>query len=225
MTKGDGNGFKMGGSGIAVNHQVYNSYSFGNKANGFTNNSDPLGTFVNCVGYNNGGSNLELHTYTGATPQFVVTDFKSFADESYTSVAGLTATDKESAANCIESVLVAGNYFYDGEKFADKDGVEITAANFESLAEFAGYLNGGIASVVRDADGNIMLGGFLKFIANQAPADDEDEENNSQPSGGVSSSANTGDSTNLFLYLAMIVVSLFSLGYVYFESKKEKITE
>lgn len=225
MTKGDGNGFKMGGSGIAVNHQVYNSYSFGNKANGFTNNSDPLGTFVNCVGYNNGGSNLELHTYTGATPQFVVTDFKSFADESYTSIAGLTATDKESAANCIESVLAAGNYFYDGEKFADKDGVEITAANFESLAEFAGYLNGGIASVVRDADGNIMLGGFLKFIANQAPADDEDEEDNSQPSGGVSSSANTGDSTNLFLYLAMIVVSLFSLGYVYFESKKEKITE
>ena len=34
-SKGDGNGFKMGGSGIAVNHKIYNSYSFGNTANGF----------------------------------------------------------------------------------------------------------------------------------------------------------------------------------------------
>ena len=63
-SKGDGNGFKMGGSGIAVNHKIYNSYSFGNTANGFTNNSDPMGTYVNLVGYNNGGSNLELHVYT-----------------------------------------------------------------------------------------------------------------------------------------------------------------
>ncbi|MCM1466899.1 MAG: hypothetical protein NC086_02030, partial [Alistipes sp.] len=168
-TKGDGNGFKMGGSGIAVNHQIYNSYSFGNKSNGFTNNSDPMGVYENCVGYNNGGSNLELHTYTGVTPQFVVTDFKSFADDSYTDVAGLTATGKESKDNCINSVLAAGNFFYDGKKFADKDGVEITAENFESLAEFAGYVNGGIASVKRDADGNLVLGGFLKFVQKQEP--------------------------------------------------------
>ena len=73
----------MGGSGIAVNHKIYNSYSFGNAANGFTNNSDPMGEYINCTGYNNGGSNLELHTYTGATAQFVVENFKSFADNSW----------------------------------------------------------------------------------------------------------------------------------------------
>lgn len=227
-TKGDGNGFKMGGSGIAVNHQVYNSYSFGNKANGFTNNSDPMGTYVDCIGYNNGGSNLELHTYTGVEPQFIVTGFKSFADGTYASVAGLSATEKESAANCINSVLAASNFFYDGEKFVNSDGEEITAANFESLAEFAGYVNGGIGSVVRDANGNLVLGGFLKFVENQKPeepSEEDDSENDSDEAGSVNESVKTGDDTNLGLLFVTGFTSLLVLAYLYFESKKKTLTE
>ena len=86
-TAGDGNGFKMGGSGLAVMHEAYNCISFGNKTNGFTNNSDPMGKYIDCMGYNNGGSNLELHVYTGAEPQFTVTNFKSFADSTYQNIS------------------------------------------------------------------------------------------------------------------------------------------
>lgn len=223
-TKGDGNGFKLGGSGIAVNHQIYNSYSFGNAANGFTNNSDPMGTYVDCIGYNNGGANLELHVYTGVEPQFVVTGFKSFADESYTGVAGLTATEKESTAVCIDSVRNATNFFYDGEKFVNTEGKEITAASFESLAEFADYVNGGIASVVRDADGNVVLGSFLKLADGSQGGDVQNpDDSGSNEDGGKA--PGTGDTNSFVVYGLAGLASLLALGYLYLESRKRKLTK
>ena len=38
---GDGNGFKLGGEGIKVEHLIENSVAFGNTADGFTSNSNP----------------------------------------------------------------------------------------------------------------------------------------------------------------------------------------
>lgn len=51
----DGNGFKLGGEVIPVNHKVYNCIAFNNCAHGFTDNSNP-GTIdlENCTSYNNG---------------------------------------------------------------------------------------------------------------------------------------------------------------------------
>ena len=167
-SKGDGNGFKMGGSGIAVNHKIYNSYSFGNAANGFTNNSDPMGEYINCTGYNNGGSNLELHAYTGVTAQFVVENFKSFADNSWENeetLAALTSTEKDAEADIMNMIKSSSNFLYDKEtgKSVNADGVELTAANFVSLAEFKDYLLGGIEAIQRNEDGSINLGNFLKY--------------------------------------------------------------
>lgn len=223
-TKGDGNGFKMGGSGIAVNHKIYNSYSFGNAANGFTNNSDPMGEYINCTGYNNGGSNLELHTYTGATAQFVVENFKSFADNSWENeetLAALTSTEKDAEADIMNMIKSSSNFLYDKEtgKSVNADGVELTAANFVSLAEFKDYLLGGIEAVQRNEDGSINLGNFLKYT-NAA------DNGTDTPAGSDTSitTPDTGDRVMKVLVplIIVMVIAVAGIVYVAVSSKKKK---
>lgn len=223
-TKGDGNGFKMGGSGIAVNHKIYNSYSFGNAANGFTNNSDPMGEYINCTGYNNGGSNLELHTYTGATAQFVVENFKSFADNSWENeetLAALTSTEKDAEADIMNMIKSSSNFLYDKEtgKSVNADGVELTAANFVSLAEFKDYLLGGIEAVQRNEDGSINLGNFLKYT-NAA------DNGTDIPAGSDTSitTPDTGDRVMKVLVplIIVMVIAVAGIVYVAVSSKKKK---
>lgn len=223
-TKGDGNGFKMGGSGIAVNHKVYNSYSFGNAANGFTNNSDPMGEYINCTGYNNGGSNLELHTYTGATAQFVVENFKSFADNSWENeetLAALTSTEKDAEADIMNMIKSSSNFLYDKEtgKSVNADGVELTAANFVSLAEFKDYLLGGIEAIQRNEDGSINLGNFLKYT-------DAADNGTDTPAGSDTSitTPDTGDRVMKVLIplIIVMVIAVAGIAYVVVSSKKKK---
>lgn len=223
-TKGDGNGFKMGGSGIAVNHKVYNSYSFGNAANGFTNNSDPMGEYINCTGYNNGGSNLELHTYTGATAQFVVENFKSFADNSWENeetLAALTSTEKDAEADIMNMIKSSSNFLYDKEtgKSVNADGVELTAANFVSIAEFKDYLLGGIEAIQRNEDGSINLGNFLKYT-NAA-------DNGTDTPAGSDTSITTPDTGDrvmkvLIPLIIVMVIAVAGIAYVVVSSKKKK---
>ena len=223
-TKGDGNGFKMGGSGIAVNHKVYNSYSFGNAANGFTNNSDPMGEYINCTGYNNGGSNLELHAYTGVTAQFVVENFKSFADNSWENeetLAALTSTEKDAEADIMNMIKSSSNFLYDKEtgKSVNADGVELTAANFVSLAEFKDYLLGGIEAIQRNEDGSINLGNFLKYT-NAA------DNGTDTPAGSDTSitTPDTGDRVMKVLVplIIVMVIAVAGIVYVAVSSKKKK---
>jgi len=165
-SKGDGNGFKMGGSGIAVNHKIYNSYSFGNTANGFTNNSDPMGTYVNLVGYNNGGSNLELHVYTGVEPQFTVENVKSYSDDTYKEIvdaegkALLNKTDKEAKEDVISRYYSIESFFInkDGDS-VNSEGAKLTAEDFKNLSDFKN-----IDTMPEGKDGKIELGDFLQFV-------------------------------------------------------------
>ena len=60
--KGDGNGFKLGGSNMSGKHVLENSVSFNNNANGITSNSGTGVTVKNCTSYNNGGDELTLYT-------------------------------------------------------------------------------------------------------------------------------------------------------------------
>lgn len=51
----DGNGFKLGGSGVGTAHVVENCLAFENLNCGFTDNNNPkLGSLTNCTAYNNG---------------------------------------------------------------------------------------------------------------------------------------------------------------------------
>ncbi|MCH5344838.1 MAG: bacterial Ig-like domain-containing protein, partial [Acetatifactor sp.] len=175
VSTGDGNGFKLGGSGVPVAHEIYNSYAFGNKANGFTNNSDPMFKAVDCVSYNNVAQNLELHAYTTASEEFVVEGFASFRDNTITDFK--LYTDKTSFSNDISSVRDKSplqkpeNYLYDKSKnqCVNSEGVALTAENFESLSDFVPYLSLE-KQFERDANGNIVFNGYMQF---KTPKEDE----------------------------------------------------
>ncbi|MBQ6621283.1 MAG: right-handed parallel beta-helix repeat-containing protein [Mogibacterium sp.] len=64
-TAGNGNGFKLGGSGLAIAHSATDCEAFGNKGAGFTSNSNPHLALSGCRSGNNGGRNINYY-FTGA---------------------------------------------------------------------------------------------------------------------------------------------------------------
>ena len=63
--EGSGNGYKLGGSGIAVEHKITDCISEGNRQCGFTNNSNPYLFMERCHSMNNGSGNICYYTYSG----------------------------------------------------------------------------------------------------------------------------------------------------------------
>ncbi|MDR1231832.1 MAG: hypothetical protein LBK61_10580 [Spirochaetaceae bacterium] len=62
---GDGNGFKMGGEGIAVFHEIRQSLSFMEKSDNITSNSNPALMVYDCTAYNTGGGSISIRSGDG----------------------------------------------------------------------------------------------------------------------------------------------------------------
>jgi hypothetical protein len=132
-TDSDGNGFKLGGEDIAVNHVVRRSIAFGNKKHGFTYNSNPGSiTMANNTSWDNGESNIKFDVGT-----HVFTNNLSFESGQSDKTAG---TDV-GGTNCWWKNGVSVN----------ARGLLVSAADFVSLAP----------NIFRNADGSINLGSFL----------------------------------------------------------------
>jgi hypothetical protein len=134
-TDSDGNGFKLGGEDISVNHTVRRSIAFGNKKHGFTFNRN-LGsiTFANNTSFDNGEENIKFDNGT-----HVFTNNLSFQG---TNSDHTTGTDVQST-NC---------WWKNGVSVNAK-GLLVSAADFVSLTP----------TVTRNADGTINLGNFLRL--------------------------------------------------------------
>ncbi|MBO0722384.1 MAG: right-handed parallel beta-helix repeat-containing protein, partial [Blastocatellia bacterium] len=131
----DGNGFKLGGEDIPVNHIVRRSIAFGNKKHGFTYNSNPGSiTVTNNTSYNNGDENFAFNEGT-----HIFTNNLSFMG---TNSDHTTGTDV-SGSNCWWKNGVSVNAL----------GLVVSAADFISLTP----------AISRNADGSINLGNFLKL--------------------------------------------------------------
>jgi hypothetical protein len=134
-TNSDGNGFKLGGDGIAVNHTIRRSIAFGNKKHGITFNSNPGSiTVSNNTSFDNGEENIKFDTGT-----HVFTNNLSFQG---TNSDHTTGTDV-SSTNC---------WWKNGVSVNAK-GLLVSAADFVSLTP----------NVTRNADGTINLGNFLRL--------------------------------------------------------------
>jgi len=57
-TKGDGNGFKLGGESVPVCHTIENCIAYDNRVAGFTANSNPTFKMTDVTSFRNGGSNF-----------------------------------------------------------------------------------------------------------------------------------------------------------------------
>ncbi len=60
-TRGNGNGFKLGGSGLAVAHKAFGCEAAGNAGAGFTSNSNPFMELDRCRAGNNGKDNISFY--------------------------------------------------------------------------------------------------------------------------------------------------------------------
>ncbi|HYH04411.1 MAG TPA: right-handed parallel beta-helix repeat-containing protein [Bacillota bacterium] len=140
-TKGDGNGFKLGGEGLAVKHLLRNSLAFKNSSNGVTSNSDPAIIVENTTSVDNGKANFFFANYANATPQFAAKNNISFR------------TTSEGLADLIPANLVsANNFFYNGTQTVNADGKKLSIADFKSVAP-------GVFK--RDAKGNITPNEYM----------------------------------------------------------------
>lgn len=142
VTKGDGNGFKLGGEGISVKNVLKNSLAFNNNANGITGNSNPAIITIDCKSVDNKKANYGLDYYTNAKLD-------------YSLINNISIRTKDGEKDDVpKSVLSKDNYFYDGILSKNKSGKEFKVSTFRSVQ---------MPEVVeRDDDWNIILGDYMK---------------------------------------------------------------
>ncbi len=155
VNAGNGNGFKLGGGNIPVEHKIVNSVAFDNKANGFTCNSNPALKIENCTAYNNGKGNLALYTNVAdLDTTFEVKGFLSYKGGSDDSI-------KIQGAQVKADYLGESNYYQ-----GNLSGEKVEESWFKKL-DTAAAIKSGIA---RGADGTITLDGCLE-LTDKAPKD------------------------------------------------------
>jgi hypothetical protein len=168
----DGNGFKLGGSNIAVDHYVYNSVAFNNKAHGFTDNSNPgTITIVNSTSFDNSvdkagaKSNFDFARHSNSDNVFV--NLLSF-----TTTIGQTASDKFRGTG-MKSVFYNSKKYYriDEEMYVDHSsgvtrGTEISVPSTNEFLSISPPSLNNVHELLRNDDGTVNLGDFLKLAPN-----------------------------------------------------------
>ncbi|MBU8919384.1 Ig-like domain-containing protein [Bacillus sp. FJAT-29953] len=141
-----GNGFKLGGEGLPVDHIVRNNISFDNNMDGFTDNFNPGKMIVeNNTAFNNKRFNYVFRI----NPYFTAQEQGTFKNNLSVRTASGAVKDFISG-NCDLK-----NFFYDGVKTANSEGTTVTEKDFVSLNIPEKF--------DRDFDGNIVYGNFLRI--------------------------------------------------------------
>lgn len=159
----DGNGFKLGGSGVGTAHVVENCVAFENWHCGFVDNNNPkLYGLKNCTAYNNclnGKSNFRMYRATNGTYSGLISYNKNgkggndtfvgeisnsvyYYNKAYNKVNNNTSVNQ----NSVGSTTTAPS---------DKDFVSMSVPAMNSV-DFHKYW--------RNKDGSVNLGGFLEVV-------------------------------------------------------------
>lgn len=112
----NGQGFKLGGRAIEVDHTVTNCVAFYNKSNGFDDNSNPgTITITNCTSYKNGSRNYAMGRFLDKTNTYTSTWYEgdtlfgpienvpkshNIYENCISYLGGITDTYSGEAANC-----------------------------------------------------------------------------------------------------------------------------
>ncbi len=138
---GDGNGFKLGGDGIAVPHIIRNCIAYANGTSGISSNSDPAVIVRNCSSYGNGGSNINLYGKGDGERLFIasgVLSMKGGAADVYREMPELASSD---------------NYFWTGAECVNAEGKKLDQSVFVNVDS--------AAMPIRESDGGIDMNGLF----------------------------------------------------------------
>lgn len=172
----DGNGFKMGGSKIAVDHTLINCIAFENKNHGFTDNSNPGKiTLMNCTAFNN--------AVEGGTKKSNFDFARDKQNSNNTLINCLSYTDNKIASDkfigsVTNSALYNNKPFYayfeklPYTNWNNKEGVQLPTETMEAVSSStfvsvqAPELGANVHKLWRNADGSVNMGNFLKVADN-----------------------------------------------------------
>ena len=184
----DGNGFKLGGESIAVQHKVKNCIAFNNLAHGFTDNSNPGTIWLeNCTSFNNSiretdANNIDLCREKGTSNGNYFKNILSFSTGEYSS----TGHWEKNATNSNDQYYGTASHcvFFSGLSLLKIEGPEHCDYTDEEFygTFFKPTMNPFVSMNVpqtgakedgtfdydflRDSDHNIDLGDFLKINPN-----------------------------------------------------------
>ena len=161
----DGNGFKLGGSGVGTAHVLENCIAFENLHHGFTDNNNPLfGSLTNCTSFANskggGKANFQMDRCTAGT----FTNLLSYV--SY----GNCASDKF-VGKIGNSVYYNSSKYYQVGSMTDisknKIGDTVTGPQDSDFISVTAPAEGtDFHTVWRNPDGSITTNGFLMLAEN-----------------------------------------------------------
>ncbi len=137
---GDKNGFKLGGSGVAVPHTLRRCIAFNNGKHGFTDNNNPGPiTVTNNTAFNNAESNFH---------------FREGGMHIFTNNASLNASKPDKT---VGTLIGTTNVLWDKKRGSDNNGgpLVISAADFITLRPPSRFR--------RKGDGSINLGNFARL--------------------------------------------------------------
>lgn len=112
---GNGNGFKLGGDGMPGGHRLENCLSYENKRDGFTSNSCPDVTLIDCTATDNGECNLRLYTKNRKNTSYLVQGFCSRRTEGKT---GKSDVLQGCGTQKAENLYREDNYYWDATRQA-----------------------------------------------------------------------------------------------------------
>ncbi|MGN1412141.1 MAG: dockerin type I domain-containing protein [Oscillospiraceae bacterium] len=161
----DGNGFKLGGSGVGSAHVVKNCLAFENLNCGFTDNNNPkLESLTGCTSFNNnygknGKPNFSLYRCTDDG-----CDFKDII--SYYNANGNASNDKF-VGTMENSIFYNAKYHKVTDKIdvenGFKGGDDITVSDSDFVSVTAPEMGSDFHTLWRDDDGSINTHGFMQL--------------------------------------------------------------
>ena len=156
-SKGNGNGFKMGGESITGHHVIINSIAYNNRMKGIDSNSCPDIEVYNCISYNNGNYNIAFYTNNASNTAFKGSGIISFKTN------GGGGENLKGKGNQVNDDYINETTYYWSENGVcanSKGDVLDPSEIFVSL---------GFSGVKRNADGTLNLGNFLKIKEGAVP--------------------------------------------------------
>ncbi|MBP3773216.1 MAG: right-handed parallel beta-helix repeat-containing protein [Treponema sp.] len=213
--KGDGNGFKLGGDGIAVKHLIKNSVSFNNDLNGITTNSNPALIVEACSLYGNKDTNLNFYG-KGEADKYP----RTIKASNILSIEGM-GRDKfdESKDPTLKARLESdNNFFFGGAESVNKSGAKLGKESFKDV-DYKNIAKGlkedgkTFNRLPRDENGVFDLGDLFK-LTDKVPAGVGANYN------GTSFKIPAGSSSKLPIAIVVILVAALACCCIILKKKK-----